>query len=321
MVESAKSTSPPGAPSSDRTQGVTPSERYLQRLAERSFLRLWSYAGLYRDQDTRRGTSEGKELADLIVVFDEHVLVFSDKDCAFPSSGNLRRDWGRWYRRAVHDSAKQLFGAERWLLNYPERIFLDRGCTNRLPLELPTRDRIKIHRFAVAHNASAHCRSRLGGSGGLMIAPQIKDDDHWKITDRTPLPFQTGIVDSTHGFVHVLDDTSLELLLSSLDTISDFVEYIEKKEILIRSGKLLVAAGEEELLAVYLRTLGKDGTHGFHLPGRKEELALIDEGFWAAHLASPQWRAQFEANKISYAWDALIERFTERVLTRIIHKS
>lgn len=33
-----------------RVEGVTPAERYLSYLCDRSFLSLWSYAGVYRDQ-------------------------------------------------------------------------------------------------------------------------------------------------------------------------------------------------------------------------------------------------------------------------------
>jgi hypothetical protein len=31
-----------------KAEGVTPAERYLQRLCQHSFLSLWSYSGLYK---------------------------------------------------------------------------------------------------------------------------------------------------------------------------------------------------------------------------------------------------------------------------------
>src|SRR4051812_34436003 len=97
-----------------RSDGVTTAERYLKRLCDRSFLSLWSYPGLYRDQGGGGGKGDGKELCDLLVVFENYIIIFSDKDCAFPDSGDLERDWCRWYRRAVEHSAKQVWGAERW---------------------------------------------------------------------------------------------------------------------------------------------------------------------------------------------------------------
>jgi hypothetical protein len=43
-----------------RADGLNPAERYLQRLCERTFLRLWSYPGVYRDQ--KGGERAGRPL-------------------------------------------------------------------------------------------------------------------------------------------------------------------------------------------------------------------------------------------------------------------
>ena len=91
-----------------RADGITESERYLKRLCERTFLSLWSYPGVYRDQG-RSGKGDGKEVCDLFVVFENHVIIFSDKDCAFPDSGDLTKDWSRWFRKAVKKSADQVW--------------------------------------------------------------------------------------------------------------------------------------------------------------------------------------------------------------------
>ena len=64
-----------------RSEGVTDSEKYLNRLCVHTFLRLWSYPGIYRDQSSGGGATNGKEVCDLLVVFDEHAIVFSDKNC------------------------------------------------------------------------------------------------------------------------------------------------------------------------------------------------------------------------------------------------
>jgi hypothetical protein len=47
-------------PSIIRSTGLTTSEQYLAKLADKTFLNLWSYPNLYRDV--------GKELCDLLVV-------------------------------------------------------------------------------------------------------------------------------------------------------------------------------------------------------------------------------------------------------------
>lgn len=100
---------PTTGPAISRADGITKSERYLRELCDRTFLSLWSYPNVYRDQGCP-GMGDGKEVADLLVVFEDHVIIFSDKDCAFPDSGDLTKDWSRWLRRAVVKSAAQVWG-------------------------------------------------------------------------------------------------------------------------------------------------------------------------------------------------------------------
>jgi len=144
-----------------RSSGLTPSERYLRSLCDRSFLTLWSYPNLYK--------APGQELCDLLVVFGHHVIIFSDKSCDFPNTGNLKLDWSRWYRRSIKKSADQVFGAERWIRSHPDRIFTDSRCTQRFPLDLPPRDQVSFHRLVVALGAAERSRAHLGGSGSLML--------------------------------------------------------------------------------------------------------------------------------------------------------
>lgn len=156
-----------------RNVGVTSAERLLGKLCDRAFLALWSYPGPYRDQG-KVGNGHGKELCDLLIVFEDHIIIFSDKDCQFPDTGNLQLDWSRWFRRAVLDGAKQVWGAEKWIKENPKRVFLDRACTRPFPIELPSPDRAKIHRIVVAHGAAERCTKELGGSGSLMLDPEYQ---------------------------------------------------------------------------------------------------------------------------------------------------
>lgn len=305
-----------------RRSGITPAERYLKRLCDQTFLSLWSYSGVFRDQG-KSGHGHGKEICDLLVVFDEHVIIFSDKDCEFPDTGNLELDWQRWYRRAVEKSAKQIWGAERWLKSFPHRVFLDRSCTQAFPIKLPDSKEATYHRIVVAHNVSERCKQELGGSGSLMIVPDIVGREHYSFQDGGA-PFSIGQIDPSRGYVHVLDDTSLEVLLNTLDTITDFVRYLTKKEQLIQKGQLIAAAGEDDLLAFYLKDLNEDGEHDFVIPSdgsHKIDGMVIDEGFWEDFIHRPERQAQVEANKISYSWDALIETFNRNILANTQYRT
>jgi hypothetical protein len=101
-----------------------------------------AYPNVYREP--------GKELCDNLVVFENHIIILSDKSCQFPQTGDLARDWTRWFKRAVHQSARQVYGAERWLREQPGRLFIDAKCTQPFPLPLPQAEKAHFHRVVVA---------------------------------------------------------------------------------------------------------------------------------------------------------------------------
>lgn len=286
----------------NKKAGVTSAERYLSRLCEKNFLTLWSYCGVYRSQ------GGGKEIVDLLVVFENHIILFSDKDCIFPISGDVEKDWGRWFRRAIQASAKQVWGAERWVRAYPDSLFLDNKCIQPFPYALPDMADAQFHLIVVAHGVSRKIMDELGGTGSLMINSAIQG------LDGHTMPFMIGDLDPAKTFVHIFDDTSLDIIMSALDTISDFVQYLSKKEKLLRSEVIVFSPGEEELLEHYLTHIDSDHKHDFSFPADANGVTL-SEGTWEDFEKNPQRLAQLEADRVSYFWDDLIERFSHYALT------
>lgn len=290
-----------------RASGVTDSERRLQELAEKSFLKLWTYPRVFNDKG-RSSTGQGQELCDLLVVFDRDILVFSDKACRFPASADIKIGWARWYRRAVLAGAKQVVGAQRWITQFPNRIFLDPQCRQRFPLKLPTKPR--FHSIVVAHGAHEACRKHFkGGSGSLMVDTSIAGDEHTK----GHKPFSVGWVMKSAGYIHILDDVTLGIVLRTLDTTPDFIGYLEKKNHLVSSKHPVVATGEEDILAYYLGKTNSGGEHDFVMDSNVTSV-FFGEGLWANFSNSPQRAAQIEADDVSYHWDRLIDRFSKHML-------
>lgn len=281
-----------------KSKGLTASERYLAELCEHSFLSLWSYPNVYR--------APGKELCDILIVFQNHIIIFSDKSCLFPATEKVRRDWSRWFKRAVYQSARQVYGAERWLREHPDRLFLDPKCSQPFPLAIPRLQDATIHRVVVALNASGACRAFFNnsGSGSLILRPDIVGDAHYDH------PFTIGTIDAGRGYVHVFDDVTLNIALRELDTITDFTNYLTRKETAFCSGRLFYVTGEEELLAHYLTEVNENGRHDLVLP-KEIDGVLFAEGSWASVSAHPQYIAKKHADQKSYAWDTLIEKFNE----------
>ena len=295
-----------------KADGVTESERYLAKLADKSFLNLWSYPSPFRDQK-QTGKGDGKELCDLLVVCGRHIIIFSEKTIEWPN-GNLDTAWCRWAKRALHASAKQVKGAERWITEFPERIFLDRECTAPFPIDFPPIDERIVHRVLIARGASQACRDHLGKtSGSMIIRPAIEGGEHWSNQDGGVQPFATGDLDPAGSFVHVFDEVALDIVLAELDTVRDFTDYLEKRRAFIRSGKLLEAHGEENLLAFYAIRINADGDHDFVCDDETVPI-VIDRHRYQNLIADPRYIAKKREDKISYLWDRLIEEFTNHML-------
>lgn len=307
-----------------KSKGTTPSEQLLAEMAETTFLRLWSYPNVFRDQGISSPAGDGKEICDLLVVSGTDLILFSDKSCEMSDSSDLDLAWGRWYDRAIKKSAQQIFGAERWLRKFPDRVFVDRACQQRLPFALPESNSWRVHRVVVAIGARDRCATEFGGSGSLTMRPSVVGKDHVARVARDGVrehapdyrPFEVGWIDADRGYVHVLDEFALSTLLGELDTVTDFVDYLAAKEIFIRSGKLEFAAGEEELLWEYLR---KGDTTGFRrFPTEQEGRLSISKGNWERWTAHSAYGSAREADEGSRAvWDRLINSLSRmRRLTR-----
>lgn len=289
------------------TSGATPTESQLLALARNSFLSLWSFPNVYTDEGRRGPNSDGKELCDLMVVFEDNVLLFSDKNCVFPLVDDLNLAWNRWYRRAVEKSAKQLAGAENWIMRFPARVFLDAKCSKIVPVQLPPADRRRVHLIAVAHGASAaaikHWESiGPGSSGAPLIDTRLVGRQHENN------PFMLGWPLESRRFVHVFDGDTLSLVLRELDTLSDFVDYLGKKQDLFeKSGCDFLITGEEELLAAYLTNIDPETQEHRFRTFEPNHIVLLEEGYWSKLKASAGYWARVAANKVSYLWDDLIE--------------
>lgn len=268
-----------------KATGLTASEQVLADLCERSFLSLWSYPNLFR--------KAGKELTDLLVVFGDDVILFSDKSCAFPDSGDATLDWKRWFRKSLAKSAHQIKIAEEWIRRVPDQVYLDAKATEALPVPLPSPDRMRIHRICVALNAGERCMAATGYST-LELSPDTVDDGK---------PFAVGRISDSRGWVHVFDEVTLPVVLKELSTVADFLDYLRNKEALYDAGRYKWSYSELDLMAYFLWNNRSFPEHNVDFG--------TDPGLWQIVEADPQFLAGREQNEISGFWDALIEYLTE----------
>src|ERR1039458_8573213 len=163
-------------------------EAVIHALATKTFLTDWCYPNPKKP--------DGKELCDLLVVFDDIAIIWQVKDLKVDDSGQ--------YKKAeVEKNLRQLSGARRHLFDLKVPIELDNPRRGR---EL----------FKPADIRVIHLISVLMGEGeGLFPFAEFLKDQH----------------------IHVFTRDFSGLILSELDTVSDFCEYLRKKEAIYIGGR------------------------------------------------------------------------------------
>ena len=253
-------------------------EHHGQTPSERVVTRLCqqSFLKLWTHPNPRG--KHGKELCDCLIVCGTHLVIISVKDSKYTATNN-ETGWKRWAKTAIGKSASQIAGAERWLRSVDQFERHD-GRVVRLP-EKTTR---QYHRVAVA----------LGGRGQV--------------------PLQWG--DFGRGFVHVCDEYSIGSLFAALDTITDFVEFLDASEALVRSGTHPVfnGGGIEDLVALYLLN-GR--SFEFEAGGQNSsaDVLMVSDDLWRGLVESGDLNGMKAEFKKSYIWDRLIEHFTDDLLS------
>jgi hypothetical protein len=160
-----------------KSPGQTPTEESLSQLCDRTFLKLWSYANPVK--------SDGKELCDLIAIFEHHVFVFFARESRLfdTSTKDIHLIWDRWKRTVIDEQINTVNGAAKYILRCPDAIYLDKKCTQR-PVRIPACD-ITIHKIIVAHGAAEACQNfssdNVSGSLGISYS-----DDHIMLIRLTP---------------------------------------------------------------------------------------------------------------------------------------
>jgi hypothetical protein len=132
------------------------------------------------------------------------LILFSEKSIQWPES-DTNVAWCRWARKAIQSSAKQLRGAERWLREFPDRVYLDAACLQKLPIEIPAAGLGNVHRIVVARGAEGACRRYYGtGSGTLLIKPSVRGDMHWNQQAPGFQPFCVGEIEPSDTVIVAL---------------------------------------------------------------------------------------------------------------------
>lgn len=213
---------------------------------------------------------KGKELCDLLVVCGNDIIIFSVKDIKVSNHKDQSVKYNRWMKDAIEASFKQIFGAERFLKNVGKVKLKNRKNSIQLPFK---KDR-KVYRIAIAFGSDYDFPIPMGH------------------TDR--------------GFVHVFDEKSTEIIISELDTITDFIAYLKSKEEFLSTNHILLPE-EVDFFTVYLKTELK-----FDHP---VDVLAGSGGLWLEYLKSEDYKTWTERIQPSFIWDYMIKHLFDHHIT------
>jgi len=135
-----------------KSPGLNPTEKLLSELCDGTFLNLWSYPNPFR--------KPGKELCDLIAVFENHVYLFFTRETNsfLRDTGDFGLAWERWKKEAVTKQIESAKKARTHVLRDRDKIYLDASGKTLMPVKIPDGE-IFVHTVIVAHGAVDACKT------------------------------------------------------------------------------------------------------------------------------------------------------------------
>ncbi|ESQ84195.1 hypothetical protein AEAC466_10650 [Asticcacaulis sp. AC466] len=259
------------------------SERQLNSLADRTFLKLWSIPNTFY--------ASGKELTDLIVPFGDDVIIISDKACSFDFEIDRELAWSRWFRHAIEGTVRQLKTALQRIKRQPASIFTDKRATEALRIGMGNPLQKRFHLISVVRPDVDPAK----------VVPEWPGLTYTSSPD--PQVFHIGKMKVSGTFVHVFDGPSFDALLTELDTVSDLLAYLKGREASFESARQFEFKELDLLGASQIGWVDDPAPTG--LPS-VPPLEAVVPGLWEMYVAGETKRRRDRSNRGSRVIDAYI---------------
>lgn len=229
-------------------------EQVIYELATKTFLQDWCFLN--------PKFSDGKELCDLLIVFEDTVIIWQIKDLKIDES------W-QYKKQEKEKNIKQLWWAKRRLFELQSKISLINNKRGQFMFDPTTIKKI------------------------YLISALVWEGEYfWSFMEEI----------KSHQ-VHVFNRRFIEIALNELDTINDFINYLQsKEEFLTKKRQIIINGWEEELLAPYLHN-----NRSFSELD-SADMIILDEGMRKGLANKPEYIAKKKEDEISYFWDFLIDK-------------
>lgn len=176
-----------------------------------------------------------KEICDLLILFGNAVIIVSVKNYDF------KENYFRYFRNTLGKAVKQIYGAERKLFSIHRDVYFKHP--NKILEKFPREKIEKVFRIIV----------NLGV--GVKFYPfncETKDEK----------------------FVTIFDKNSFETIIKELDTIPDFIEYLNKRELLFSDKIVTILPDEENDFPIETATQFFEYTHNSFVTVERQKILL-----------------------------------------------
>lgn len=146
------------------------------------------------------------EICDLLIIFQNHLIIISIKNYSFNG------DYERYFRSTLKKAISQIHGAERKLLNTNNNIRFNHPET-----------------------------------GAFYFSPENYDSVHRLIINLNTVPLfhPGGLITKNNEFAHIFNWNSFLGIVTELNTIPDFIEYLKEREFTFKYTEFVMMLGEE----------------------------------------------------------------------------
>ena len=196
------------------------------------------------------------------------LLILFEKTLIIWQVKSLKLKDGKYKERKVEKNLKQLLGAKRLLLEGKKDVVTVDSYGNK----------IEFHKNNIQH---IYLISSLIGEKEAHYCPlEIYENNN----------------------IHVFNFEATCIVMSELNTITDFVNYLGEKEKILHTKTSIFAESEKDVLAFYLinnRSFSSLCQASF---------VVFDRGQWDKLKSKPEYQKKKKEDENSYWWDGLIER-------------
>jgi len=192
---------------------MTPSEKYVAELCEKSFLPFWSFPNPIG--------KKGKELCDVLVVCGNTIIIISVKDISISNSKDEMVAYDRWVKKSIYDSATQIYGAEKYLNSVDCILLKDR----KTKIDLPFQQERVIHRIAIAFGGRKDYPMPTGDLGKGFVHVFDKDSTFTVLNELDTIIDFSNYLGAKEKFISkkvIITSTESDFLSFYLQTGLDF---------------------------------------------------------------------------------------------------